>query len=74
MKTLLNALFRIASLCKPITAAAIRQLANAGRFRPSGHQRRVFNLTVNGVNNCGLPNVERFFIRVDTNDQASALS
>lgn len=52
-----NALFRIASLCKPITAAAIRRLASAGAFGALGLQRRVFRLTVDGVDNNGLLNV-----------------
>lgn len=57
-----NALFRVASLSKPMTAAAIRQLADSGALGPQGLQRRVFNLTVNGSNNNGLLNVTPFFI------------
>jgi CubicO group peptidase (beta-lactamase class C family) len=57
-----TALMRIASCSKPFTAAAARQLADAGAFGALGLQRRVFNLTVNGVNNNGLLNVEPFLI------------
>ncbi len=58
-----NALFRIASLCKPVTAAAIRQLANSGAFGGQGLQRRVFNLTIDGINNNGLLTVTPFLIQ-----------
>lgn len=57
-----TALMRIASCSKPFTAAAVRQLASSGALGASGLQRRVFNLTVNGVNNNGLLDVEPFLI------------
>jgi CubicO group peptidase (beta-lactamase class C family) len=43
-----TALMRQASLVKPITAAAIQQLSQAGGFGPANLQRRVFNLSGNG--------------------------
>src|SRR5687767_6491957 len=52
-----NATFRVASLAKPITAAAIRMMAADGTFGPLGIDREVFNLTVNSVNNGGLLNI-----------------
>jgi CubicO group peptidase (beta-lactamase class C family) len=49
-----NAMFRTASVTKPMTAAAIRWLGNNGYFGPAGMDRRAFRLTVNGVNNDGV--------------------
>jgi CubicO group peptidase (beta-lactamase class C family) len=47
-----NALFRIASVSKPVTAAAIRHLADSGALGQQGLQRRVFlHLTNNGLLN-----------------------
>ena len=57
-----NALLRTASCTKPLTAAAIRQLAASGALGALGLQRRVFNLTVDGTNNDGLLNVTPFLI------------
>jgi len=57
-----TALMRIASCSKPFAAAAVRQLADSGALGGNGLQRRVFNLTVNGVNNNGLLNVTPFLI------------
>ena len=55
-----NAMIRQASATKPATAAAIRMLAADGAFGPEGLNRRVFNLTVRGVNNNGLLTVAAF--------------
>lgn len=48
------AMLRTASVVKPITAAAVRQLNAENGFGPTGLNRAVFNLTVGGVNNNGL--------------------
>ena len=55
-----NATFRIASLSKPVTAAAIRMLASDGAFGANGIDRKAFNLTVNGTNNGGLLSITPF--------------
>src|SRR5262249_14850111 len=43
-----TAMFRTASVVKPITAAAVRQLAVEGWLGPSGLERRAFDLNSNG--------------------------
>ena len=43
-----TALYRIASLSKPVTAAAIRMMAADGTFGPLGIDRKAFNLSGNG--------------------------
>jgi len=47
-------MLRTASVVKPITAAAVRQLNAENGFGAAGLNRAVFNLTVGGVNNNGL--------------------
>jgi len=43
-----TALMRLASVVKPITAAAIQDFAGAGGFGPANLQRPIFNLSGNG--------------------------
>jgi hypothetical protein len=43
-----TALMRLASVVKPVTAAAVQNLSQAGGFGPTNLQRRVFNLSGNG--------------------------
>ena len=55
-----TALFRVASLSKGPTAAAIRMMAGDGTFGPLGLDRKAFNLTVAGNNNGGLLSLTPF--------------
>ena len=43
-----TALFRLASVVKPITAAAVHRFAQTGGFGATNLQRRIFNLSGNG--------------------------
>lgn len=43
-----TALFRLASVAKPITAAAVHRFSQAGGFGATNLQRRIFNLSGNG--------------------------